>query len=90
MREVVCYNYKLKGHYANKCPAKKLIPGDITTKWCSLQKTRSHSDNECMAQHAIHQSASKVSALPTTYESYLPYHIGVFIYLRGKLVVSVH
>ena len=48
--EVVCHNCELKGHYANECPAKKPLPGDTTTKWCSLHKTRSHSDNECMAQ----------------------------------------
>ena len=30
--EVVCYNYKVKGHYANKYPAKKPLPGDTTTK----------------------------------------------------------
>ena len=50
--EVVCLNCKVKGHYANKCPAKKPLPGDTTTRWCSLHKTRSHSDNECMAQRA--------------------------------------
>ena len=43
--EVVCHIFKVKGHYANKCPAKKPLPGDATTKWCSLHKTRSHSDN---------------------------------------------
>ena len=46
--EVVCHNCKVKGQYANKCPAKKPLPGDTTTKWCSLHKTWSHSDNECM------------------------------------------
>ena len=54
--EVVCHNCKVKGHYANKCPAKKPLPGDTTTKWCSLHKTWSHSDNECMAQQATAQS----------------------------------
>ena len=52
MNEVVCHNCKVNGHYANKCPAKKPLLGDSTTKWCSLHKTRSHSDNECMAQQA--------------------------------------
>ena len=47
--EVVSHNCKVKGQYANKCPAKKRLPGDTTTKWCSLYKARSHSDNECMA-----------------------------------------
>ena len=64
--EVVCHNCKVKGHYANKCPAKKPLPGDTTTKWCSLHKTRSHSDNECMAQQATPQSPPPVSALPAT------------------------
>ena len=32
IREVVCHNCKVKGHYANKCPAKKPLPGDTTTK----------------------------------------------------------
>ena len=54
--EVVCHNCKVKGHYANKYPAKKPLPGDTTTKWCSLHKTRSHSDNECMTQKATPQS----------------------------------
>ncbi|CAN0425665.1 unnamed protein product, partial [Laminaria digitata] len=45
--EVVCHNCKKKGHYANKCPTNKHLPGDTTTKWCSLHKTRSHADNEC-------------------------------------------
>ena len=66
LSEVVCYNCKVKGHYANKCPAKKPLPGDATTKWCSLHKTRSHSDNECMAQQATPQSTPPVSALPAT------------------------
>ena len=44
--EVICHNCKLEGHYANQCPAKKPFPGDTTTKWCSLHKTRSHSYNE--------------------------------------------
>ena len=30
--EVVCHNCKVNGHYANKCPAKKPLPGDPTTK----------------------------------------------------------
>ena len=64
--EVVCHNCKAKGHYANKCPAKKPLPGDTTTKWCSLHKTRSHSDNECMAQQATPQSRHPVSALLST------------------------
>ena len=33
--EVVCHNGKVKDHYANKCPAKKPLPGDTTTKWFS-------------------------------------------------------
>ena len=64
--EVVCHDCKVKGHYANKCPAKKPIPGDTTTKWCSLHKTRSHSDNECMAQQSTPQSLPPISALPAT------------------------
>ena len=62
--EVVCHNCKVKGHYANKCPAKKPLPGDTTTKWCSLRKTRSHSDNKCIAHQATPQSLPLVSALP--------------------------
>ena len=54
--EVVCHNCKVKGHYANKCPAEKPLPGETITKWCSLHKTRPHSDNECMAQQATPQS----------------------------------
>ena len=42
--EVICHNRKVKGHYANKCPAKKRLPGDTTAKWYALHKTRSHSD----------------------------------------------
>ena len=65
--EVVCHNCKVKGHYANKCPAKKPLHRDTTTtKWFSLHKTRSYSDNECMAQQATPQSAHPVSALPAT------------------------
>ena len=64
--EVVCHNCKVKGHYANKCPAKKPLPEDDTTKWCSLHKPWSHSDNECMAQQATPQSPPPVSALPAT------------------------
>ena len=64
--EVVCHNCKVKGHYANKYPAKKPLPGDTTTKWCSLHKTRSHSDNECKVQQATPQSPPPVSALPAT------------------------
>ena len=30
--EVVCHNCKVKSHYANKCSAKKPLPGDTTTK----------------------------------------------------------
>ena len=30
--EVVCHNCKVKGHYAKKCPGKKPLPGDTTTK----------------------------------------------------------
>ena len=30
--EVICHKCKVKGHYANKCPAKKPLPGDTTTK----------------------------------------------------------
>ena len=41
------------------------LPED-TTKWCSLRKTRSHSDNECMAQQVTPRSLSPVSALPAT------------------------
>ena len=33
--EVVCHDCKVKGHYANKYPAKKPLTGDTTTKWCS-------------------------------------------------------
>ena len=55
-----------RGHYANKCPATKPFPGDTTTKWCSLHKTRSHSDNDCKAQQATPQSPPPVSALPAT------------------------
>ena len=40
MSEVVCHNHKVEGHYANKCPAKKPLPGDASTKWCSLNKTQ--------------------------------------------------
>ena len=64
--EVVCHNCKVKGHYANKCPAKKPLSGDTTTKMCPLHKARSHSDNECMAQQATPQSPPPVSALPAT------------------------
>ena len=64
--EVVCHSCGIKGHHANKCPAKKLLPGDTTTKWGSLHKTRSHSHDECMAPQATPQSASPVSALPAT------------------------
>ena len=42
INEVVCHHRKVKGHYANKCPAKKPLPGYTTTKWCSLHKVRSH------------------------------------------------
>ena len=63
--EVVCHNCKVKGPYANKCPAKKPLPGDTTTKWCSLHKTWSHSD-ESMVQQATPQSAPPVSTLPAT------------------------
>ncbi|CAN0536909.1 unnamed protein product, partial [Scytosiphon promiscuus] len=52
MSEVVCHNCKEKGHYANKCPAKNPPAGATGTKWCSLHKTPSHSDDECMAQQA--------------------------------------
>ena len=64
--EVVCYNCKLKGHYTNKCPAKKAIRRDTTAKWCSLHKTRSHPDNECTAWQITPQSAPPVSALQAT------------------------
>ena len=64
--EVVCHNCKVRGHDANKCPAKKPLPGDTTTTWCSLHKARSHSDNECMLQQATPQSPPLVSALPAT------------------------
>ena len=64
--EVICHNCKLEGHYANQCPAKKPFPGDTTTKWCSLHKTRSHSYNEYTAQQATPQTPSPVSALPAT------------------------
>ena len=64
--EVVCHNCKVKGHYPNKYPAKKPLPGDSTTKWFSLHKTRSHSDNECMGQQATPQSLPPGSALPAT------------------------
>ena len=50
--EVVCHNCKVKGRYANKCLASKPLPGDTTTKWYSLHKTRSHSDNACLAHQA--------------------------------------
>ena len=66
MGEVVCHNCRVKGHYANKYPAKKPLPGCTTTKWCSLHKTRSHSDDECMALQATPQSTHHVSALPAT------------------------
>ena len=84
--EVVCHNCKVKGQYANKCPAKKPLPGDTTTKLCSLHKTRLHSDNECMAQQATPQSRPPVSALPVTISPARD----LFIYLRGKLIVFVH
>ena len=32
INEVVCDNCKVKGHSANKCSAKKPLPGDTTTK----------------------------------------------------------
>ncbi|CAN0303407.1 unnamed protein product, partial [Scytosiphon promiscuus] len=66
MSEVVCHHCKEKGHYANKCPTKNPPPGATGTKWCSLHKTASHSDNECMAQQATPESAPPVSALPAT------------------------
>ena len=64
--EVVSHNCKVKGQYANKCPAKKRLPGDTTTKWCSLYKARSHSDNECISQQATPKPLPPVSALPAT------------------------
>ena len=64
--EVVRHNCKVKDHYTNKGPAKEPFPGDTTTTCCSLHKTRSHSDNECMAQQATPQSSPPVSALPAT------------------------
>ena len=64
--DVVCHNCTVKGHYANKCPLKKPLPGNTTTKWCSLHKTRSHSDNECMPQQATTEYLPPVSALPAT------------------------
>ena len=64
--EVICHNRKVKGHYANKCPAKKRLPGDTTTKWYALHKTRSHSDNECISQQATPKPLPPVSALPAT------------------------
>ena len=64
--EVVWHNRKVTGHYANKCPAKKTLPGDTTTNWCSLHKLRSHSDIGCMAQQVTPQSAPPVYALPAT------------------------
>ena len=85
--EVVCHDCKVKGHYANKCPAKKRLPGDPTTKWCSLHKTRSHSDNECMAQ------LGNPSINPPCFciaSDHFPCHRDLFIYLRGKLIVFVH
>ena len=64
--EFVCHNGKVKGHYAHECLARNTLPGDTTTKWCSLHKTRSNSDNVCMAQQATPQSTPPVPALPAT------------------------
>ena len=64
--EVICHSCKEKGHYTNKCPADKPLSGDTTTKCCSLHKTRSHSDDDCMAQQKIPQSSPPGSALAAT------------------------
>ena len=84
--EVVCHNCRVKGHYANRYPAKKPLPGDTTTKWCSLNRTRSHSDNECMAQQATPQSLPCFCVA----SDHFPCHRDLFFYLRGKLIVFVH
>ena len=49
LSDLVCHNCKKKGQYSKKCRSNKPLRGDTTTKWCSVHKTRSHSDNECMA-----------------------------------------
>ena len=84
--EVVCHSCGIKGHHANKCPAKKLLPGDTTTKWGSLHKTRSHSHDECMApgNPAISFPCFCVAS------NYLLCHRDLFFLSRGKLTVFVY
>ena len=85
--EVVFHSCKVKGHCAIKCRAKKPLPWDTTTKWCSLHKTRSYSDKECTAQQATPQSLPPVFCIAS---DHFPCHRDLLIYLRGKLIVFVH
>lgn len=66
MSEVMCHTFKVKGHCANKCSAISPLTGATRTKSCSLHKTPSHSDDECMAQQASPESVNPVFALPAT------------------------
>ena len=87
MSEVICHNCKVKGHNANKCLAKKPLPGDTTTKWCSRRKTRPHSDNAYMAQQGTPQSPPPCFC---TASDHFPCRRHLFIYLRGNHIVFVH
>ena len=91
--EVVCYNCKEKGHYANKCPANKLFPvqrnGAPLVRRGHIQTMSAWLSRQLVSQLHLFLSYQRISpALQSLVQFYLRCKLIVFGHEEGRATAA--